>query len=236
MLQSMPEFKSLQNTIRQETDRLTDYLKTIDQSTEQGKIETAKTKKAIIDLKTESKRLNLELLQGLTGGYLDAIGAQALGAGKFERFIVTQERNLGKGMRAGMVKPNPRLGTIVPKEAFARPFQFGTDMDANVQEMNDWSKRIEGRFRDFYPQLPQFDMPMPKNMQDAIGGAMQRPEVAQPQSTNQGSAINPKNPGWKASDKMIEAGSMLIEAGKEIKADGQPQRPMRSGRWSAPLF
>ncbi|MHA2279299.1 MAG: putative metalloprotease CJM1_0395 family protein [Promethearchaeota archaeon] len=55
-------------------------------------------------------RDQLTQVKQLRDGYLDAIKAQALGAGKFSKIIITQEQNLMRGLQKGAVKRNYLLG------------------------------------------------------------------------------------------------------------------------------
>jgi len=54
----------------------------------------------------------VNMLKELRDGYLSAVQAQAFGAGKFEKIIIAQEKNLRAGLDKGMVKANFLLGTV----------------------------------------------------------------------------------------------------------------------------
>lgn len=181
-----------------------------------------------------------KLLVNMERGYLDAIGAMALGAGKFEKFIITQERNVGRGLRMGMVKRNPLIGSVdLPKapQLPIQPFRYGTDMDANIQGAMDYERQIRRQFKQHVPP-PMIAPPKPRQLQDIQGArTMQSPHglnrPAPEQSGDKGSSNTTiKNPGWKTADKLIEGAALIGEAGKEMKTDSQPQR-YRSGRYSA---
>lgn len=68
-----------------------------------------------LELETRNKikastRDQLSAVKELRDGYLDAVQAQALGAGRFSKIIITQEQNLMRGLQAGAVKRNFLLG------------------------------------------------------------------------------------------------------------------------------
>lgn len=67
------------------------------------------------ELRNEIKNITSEQvnqLKELRDGYLDAVTAQAFGAGKFEKIIVSQEKNLRVALDNGMAKANVLLGTV----------------------------------------------------------------------------------------------------------------------------
>ena len=64
-------------------------------------------------LQLDIKQVTAEQLQQvkqLRDGYLDAVQAQAFGAGAFEKIIITQEKNLMRGLQARAVQQNYLLG------------------------------------------------------------------------------------------------------------------------------
>lgn len=64
-------------------------------------------------LQLDIKQITAEQLQQvkqLRDGYLDAVQAQAFGAGAFEKIIITQEKNLMRGLQARAVKQNYLVG------------------------------------------------------------------------------------------------------------------------------
>lgn len=66
----------------------------------------------------ELQQLTLEqvnMLKELRDGYLDAVQAQAFGAGAFEKILITQEQNLGKALDTNIAKKNLLLGTTGDK-------------------------------------------------------------------------------------------------------------------------
>lgn len=67
----------------------------------------------LLKLRAEEKSLTaeqLELVKQLRDGYLDAVQAQAFGAGMFEKIIISQEKNLMRGLQARAVKENYLVG------------------------------------------------------------------------------------------------------------------------------
>lgn len=54
----------------------------------------------------------LQQIKELRDGYLDAVQAQAFGAGKFEKILITQDQNLLKGLEKRISKENFLLGQI----------------------------------------------------------------------------------------------------------------------------
>lgn len=66
-----------------------------------------------LELRNKMKQVTAEQLQmikELRDGYLDAVQAQAFGAGKFEKILIQQEQNIGKAMDANIAKKNFLLG------------------------------------------------------------------------------------------------------------------------------
>jgi hypothetical protein len=109
----------------------------------------------ILDTQLQQLRATKELREG----YLNAISAMALGAGKFEKFIIKQERNTGRGMRMGMARKTPLLGEV-GKEAAVAP-RLGPTR---------WSGTEFGALEDMRGQNVNFDQL--KNFSDSIAGRM----------------------------------------------------------------
>lgn len=92
--------------INRTLDVITEQIRNTDQSTHKGQI-------AAIALETKRNQLIAErsaLLADQARGYLDAVQAQAFGAGRFEKIIVSQEQNIAAALQAGIAKANPLLG------------------------------------------------------------------------------------------------------------------------------
>lgn len=70
----------------------------------------------------------LEIASDLKDGYLDAIEASAFGAGKFEKILITQEKNLGKALDQNLVKKSILIGQsgTAASAGSVIPFGFGT--------------------------------------------------------------------------------------------------------------
>ncbi len=52
----------------------------------------------------------VQMVKELRDGYLDAVQAQAFGAGRFEKIIITQEKNIAKALEKNIAKRNFLLG------------------------------------------------------------------------------------------------------------------------------
>lgn len=117
-------------------------------------------------IKTESKLrakiLNqttqqLQAQKELRAGYLDAIGAMALGAGKFEKFLITQKKNKRVGMELGMVNRQAAgglLGDISGPgaaitrwgEKYGTQKNVSTGADMNAQDFQvAWDRQAKGQ-------------------------------------------------------------------------------------------
>jgi len=106
----------------------------------------------------------VDMLKELRDGYLDAVQAQAFGAGKFEKIIITQEKNLRVGLEKGIAKANFLLGTVgeaarmsdVPIARFSAGGYGLETLEGGMmgdQDVKDWQKELT------------------KNMPDAISKA-----------------------------------------------------------------
>ncbi|KKK75359.1 hypothetical protein LCGC14_2874500, partial [marine sediment metagenome] len=71
-------------------------------------------------------RDQLVLIRKIRDGYLDAVTAQAFGAGRFQKVLITQEQSLGRGLLKGVVKPNFLLGQAGAAAGASRadPYRF----------------------------------------------------------------------------------------------------------------
>jgi len=97
LMQALPEFNSMQKSIRDEIVKLQSFLETIDISNEHGLIQSQQIKQQIMELRRDEKQNNIELLQGMRGGYIDAVQQLAFGAGRFSKIVTTKDLNMGKG-------------------------------------------------------------------------------------------------------------------------------------------
>lgn len=87
------------------------------------------TQKQLVQTQTEAKRVTVEQLETvkqLRDGYLDAVQAQAFAAGRFEKIIITQEKNVSRAMEKGIAKRNFLLGQVGEDAtaAAAQPYRF----------------------------------------------------------------------------------------------------------------
>lgn len=59
----------------------------------------------------QMQQRQVETLKELRDGYLDAVKAQAMAAGRFSKIIIEQDRNIAMGLEKGIAKPNFLLGS-----------------------------------------------------------------------------------------------------------------------------
>jgi hypothetical protein len=174
-----------------------------------ARIDALNTESEINDTIAERNRL----LQGQAKGYLDAITAQAFGAGKFSKIIVDQDRNLGMAL-GNLVKANPLLGnTGAPSNVM--PFQFGTDVGKNFAGAQRYQDQLSAHFqRQGFSVAP---MPsLPTILQGITGGdalsSLPRPSAPAGKGSSP-AAVTPTTPGASI---LISAGELLIQAGERL--------------------
>ena len=97
---AMGQFLVLQKQLNREIQSLTEVMNNIDISTQQGRIESARLNAQIKSLRLEEKQRGLEMTKAM----MSSIQAQAFNVGKFEKIIITQEKNVRKGLQMGVVK------------------------------------------------------------------------------------------------------------------------------------
>jgi len=117
-------------------------------------VELLKKRKELRDI----TRQQVEMVKELRDGYMDAITAQAFGAGRFEKILITQEQNVGKALDENMAKRNQMIG-LAGKEArnvniqskrfvTGRPGQLGYTTGGGAvdvgQEMQETVKAVSG--------------------------------------------------------------------------------------------
>ena len=99
-------------------------------------------------------RDQLRQVKELRDGYLDAVQAQALGAGRFSKIIITQEQNLAQGLLKGAVKPNFLLGQAGADASKSRadPYRYSAQgmgfletLGGQVMQPEDISKAVYDR-------------------------------------------------------------------------------------------
>lgn len=94
---------------------------------------TREDEKNALDIETKINDLLAErnqLLAGQRKGYLDAIQAQSLVAGRFQKLIFGQDHAIALALDAGIARANKLLGSV--GISGVGPFRFGTDQAANV--------------------------------------------------------------------------------------------------------
>jgi len=99
-----------------------------------------------VDLANKAKKITAEQLRQvkeLRDGYIDAVQAQAFGAGRFSKILITQEQNVMRGMQKGAIKRNFLLGQIGDESSKtkAQSYSFshqgtGALMDASRQQLD----------------------------------------------------------------------------------------------------
>ncbi len=122
-----------------------------------------------IRLRTKAKRITAEQLQQvkeLRDGYLDAVQAQAFGAGKFEKILITQEQNVGSALDANIVKRNYLLGQSGKQASLSNIKAFRASasgigayegMKGNVLTPEDIAKRAAEGFKNIAdPTMKQY--------------------------------------------------------------------------------
>lgn len=97
------ELNALQRALREEMRRLQELLESVDTSTTQGAIESNKIKAQVAQLRIEEKQNAMKLHRAL----LDSILAEAMGAGRFRKILVTPDQNLELGLRKNIIKEMP---------------------------------------------------------------------------------------------------------------------------------
>ncbi len=99
---AMGQYLDLQKQLNREIESLTAVMNNIDQSTLAGRIEAMQINQQIKGLRLEEKTRGLEMTRAM----LDSIQAQAFNAGKFEKIIFTQDRNVRAGLSMGILNPS----------------------------------------------------------------------------------------------------------------------------------
>ncbi len=99
-------------------------------------------------------RDQLAQVKELRDGYLSAVSAQALGAGKFSKVLVSQEQNLARGLLKGAVKPNFLMGQAGADASRNRadPYRFSAQgmgflesMSGQIMSPDEISKAVYDR-------------------------------------------------------------------------------------------
>lgn len=133
------EVRHMQNMLASQKNQLAAYDQQIAEAQAQGKNEEEINTLRGLRFDLENKTLDtmermksaqadmLDQVKQLRDGYLDAVQAQAFGAGKFEKILITQDQNLLKGLEKRVAKENFLLGQIgnAASEANTRAQQFG---------------------------------------------------------------------------------------------------------------
>lgn len=152
------EWRDLQVQLNREIESLTDVMKNIDQSTQQGRIEAARLNAQVKSLRLEERQRQLEMTRAL----LDGVISQAFNAGKFSKIIFTQDQNLRAGLQIGAVRPFPQItGSLTPsgrKPVRLNPATNAVDATKNLAKAaNDlvgYLEEIIGEDESDYPMRP----------------------------------------------------------------------------------
>lgn len=199
---------------------------TVEQLKEIRRIEnlTDKDRKRALELEREGYdllRAKAEATKQLAKGYLDAIQAQAFGAGHFEKIIVSADQALGVALRKGIAKKNPLLGSLEPRRI--QPFRFGLDPMANQAGLQRYAEQLAKAHEDIRTLGDHDIIEQLISIRDAMGG---RPTLAKPapqrdaelqRGTNRKRASNTS--GVSADASILEqAGRLLIRFSREYEA------------------
>lgn len=106
--------------------KLNIYISTLAKGSEQYKM--FQEKKLDLEEKITNKiRDQLQLAKQLRDGYIQAVAASAFGAGRFSKILITQEKNVMKGLEKRIVKQNYLMGAIGKAAAAAdsQAMRFG---------------------------------------------------------------------------------------------------------------
>lgn len=101
------------------------------------------------------------LLKATQKGYLDAIIAQATGAGKFSKIIIEQDRNLGIALAKGMAKRNPMLGVTgaAARASDLSPFRFSGNMTSDAAGLSRYAEALRKVWQPFIDELRKTIIP-----------------------------------------------------------------------------
>jgi len=99
VLSAFSEIQAVNASLQKETEVLQEILALQDQTTTTGKIQALQLRTQIVGLRTES-RSNLRSLQQ---AFIDNALSQASQAGRFEKIIINQNKNLGIGLRKNLI-------------------------------------------------------------------------------------------------------------------------------------
>ena len=118
----------------------------------------------MVKLQIEENNLIAEksrLLRAQTRGYLDALTAQAFNAGRFQKILIEQDRNLAIALEKGIAKRNPLLGLVGDEAARNQvdPFRFSGDPDKDSTELERYHRQLEKMFGDFLKGLEDIIVP-----------------------------------------------------------------------------
>lgn len=93
----------------------------------------------------ETEMQRVQLTKQLRDGYLAAVTASAVGAGRFEKLLFTQENNLGLALDMRAAKANPLLGrTGLPSGV--NPFQLTGNFANDQREANRYQRELQNFF------------------------------------------------------------------------------------------
>lgn len=97
----------------------------------------------------------LRQVKELRDGYLDAIKEQAVSAGRFEKIIVTRDKNLMKGLQKRMVAENFLLGQTGDKaKAFkASPYKYSAQSMGQLESLTGQALTAEDVAREAYGRV-----------------------------------------------------------------------------------
>lgn len=112
----------------------------------------AKQKQLELEEKIFSKTSEqVQLIKQLKDGYLDAVQASAFSAGRFEKILIDQEKNLGMALDKNIAKKNILLGQTGKDAARASvdPFRFSAQGMGMLESLNGQSTNALERNQQF---------------------------------------------------------------------------------------
>ena len=154
--------QALNDEIATMTDKLT-QIQSIEHQTREDRKQALQVETSINELMAERNRL----LAGQRRGYLDAVQAQSLVAGRFQKLIFSQDHAIALALDAGIAKANKLLGATGTVSGIG-PFRFSMDQAANVVQAAKHSAELAK-----YMGVPTGGMSVPSMPAQAIATAVQ---------------------------------------------------------------
>lgn len=165
----------------------------------------------------------MELQKQLNDGYLDAVQAQAFGAGRFEKILISRDQNLARALEMGAIKANRAVGQVgaAARASDVSPFRFGLDQAENIKNAQkygeelskNWMSKGERRMleslQSIDSKLPAIGSPSPAT-DEMIRETMSKPK-------NKGRRIKKEQGHKDAASIFIRAAENMIETARQIR-------------------